>query len=234
MSGQDRSKPVYHSGFGSRVHLRSRGNLRSRPRFSSRAGSGSGARFRTPGPVSLLGEYVPPPMMGNPGLRLPLMGYPGFPLPMLGLPGHLRPIAQAGHFKWRQWPGPGLGPPLPLFGNYGHGYSHVHSEPSESFQTIKKRKKPFPELSKADKKRSFKKPKPSERRGLGRNASYGTIPADSDTDDSDTDETTEMNDNVIKVDKVLTDKKFNVWNLPAKAKVLLVSVLFNFLCATGG
>ena len=30
-------------------------------------------------------------------------------------------------------------------------------------------------------------------------------------------------DSNIKVDKILTNKKFNVWNLPAKAKVLLVS-----------
>ncbi len=36
-------------------------------------------------------------------------------------------------------------------------------------------------------------------------------------------EENEKDDNTIKVDKILTNKKFNFWNLPAKAKVLLIS-----------
>ena len=63
----------------------------------------------------------------------------------------------------------------------------------------------------------------------GRDASFGTIkpevsPLAAATDNVDASTPGDDKDDVtIKVDKVLTKNEFNVWNLPAKAKVLLVS-----------
>lgn len=94
---------------------------------------------------------------------------------------------------------------------------------------------------------SFESPNPKRARVRreGRNASFGMKPGpqgsgnfgavDLDVDDDD--------DDRIKVDKVFTDKRFNVWNLPSKAKVLLLSNLplnianprfVSSLCANGG
>ena len=55
----------------------------------------------------------------------------------------------------------------------------------------------------------------------GRNASFGISAGPLNPGMVQPDEPEDR----IKVDKVLTDKKFNVWDLPAKAKVLLLSNL---------
>ena len=57
----------------------------------------------------------------------------------------------------------------------------------------------------------------------GRDASYGTIKRDPNDESVAIADDDCKDDDDIKVDRILTNKKFNFWNLPAKAKVLLVS-----------
>jgi hypothetical protein len=58
-----------------------------------------------------------------------------------------------------------------------------------------------------------------------RDACYGVRPWSAAAADADVDavSSVDKDDQAIKVDKILTDKKYNVWNLPSKARVLLVS-----------
>ena len=64
-------------------------------------------------------------------------------------------------------------------------------------------------------------PKKAKMSREGRSASFGMKPAPPGSGNFEP----EAREDLIKVDKVLTDEKFNVWGLPAKAKVLLISNL---------